>query len=509
MRFGKRLAEIVAQNGESSATYVSYKELKQVLGEMARALSRGRSGSSSNNRPERDGDSSGDEGGALAAESAAGSSEISGQPFEVLHRQFYKRIDMDLDQAHAYVVRHVNDLELLVGDWQSSAVLAGRLYTPNQLRDVASQMPFAVKDQAALVRWLASFPAKQRGQDSPQGLVEKYTHIVNLMNKTLLYVEVNLMAVRKILKKFDKKLALDLGSRSSRDYTKHHDLVMTSLQDLVIVAMQMRRVVTDLAPSLDLRPELGPETVAVLTQLKAGLILEEASVAPRAAIDVYAKPTHDPPAHGTLQSAPSTASRAEASLVADAPARPSEDAGSLRPPPGRADAHGSAASLPSKEAPADPSRSGNNGNGRRRGPGQRGGERANQPQRGGRGAGRGSGRGAGHGGAAEGANNPMNWGEFAHPLGQTQVPTFALSPEGPVCAMIGNAQPTAFMHPYFLPLYSGGCYGRDSNAGRGGCGTKGRANGQAGPQPAEPHVFGFGALPAYWATPGLAMPVRE
>eukprot|EP00439_Symbiodinium_sp_Y106_P014637 s5392_g2.t1 len=122
-----------------------------------------------------------------------------------------------------------------------------------------------------------------------------YSEIARRLNALLQYLEVNLTAVRKILKKFDKKVPAEFRVRKTQDYKGHHELFMTSMQYVLVTAVQMQRLiaerVADSEPLAVPVSQLGPESLAVLalTPGPAG-VGDVLGRVPATRIDVYAKP---------------------------------------------------------------------------------------------------------------------------------------------------------------------------------------------------------------------------
>lgn len=322
MRFGKRLAE-VTQRSRANEPYVSYKELKHVVRKLATLIGEG-------GWSVREDDSSADEvpgrrqsgqGFSSAASSAAASSAAAAsalpssaivpslmQSIEADQKEFFDRLTADIAAAKLYIQGVVTSLEALVGDWQCAAISAGLLFTPEQLEDIQSQLPFSVEDQKVLVEWLLSMqpPASQ---DVRNNLLQKYSTLATNLNELLQFIEVNLTAVRKIFKKFEKKVPTELRMQTSGDFRAHHDFFLPNVQQVLRTAVQIQRllastVLADLGPEATATAvpisQIGPESLSLLNWLRATSGLEEmlgtASVARINVLDlrsftVYAKPT--------------------------------------------------------------------------------------------------------------------------------------------------------------------------------------------------------------------------
>merc|ERR1719245_1633315 len=119
-------------------------------------------------------------------------------------------------------------LEAGAGEWQSCAIQAGLLFTPTQLQEVSASLPFQVSSRQDLVDWLMGMQMDVRSQASNATLVEKYNVIANTLNGVLQYIEVNLTAIRKIFKKFEKKVPAELRVQEAIDFKAHHELFMPS-----------------------------------------------------------------------------------------------------------------------------------------------------------------------------------------------------------------------------------------------------------------------------------------
>jgi len=294
MRFGKLLAA-VTQKSRANEPYLSYKELKHNISKVHAACG----------LQDDAEQSSGDEGPGLLAQerlesqAASSSSHVaasSSANARVVGPQedFFNLIHQDVTAAKLYVQSTVSGLEAMLGEFQVAAVKAGLLFTPQQLEEVSRQLP-APMDQEALVEWLLSLRPGAKTREERCCLVEKYSEIARRLNALLQYLEVNLTAVRKILKKFDKKVPAEFRVRKTQDYKGHHELFMTSMQYVLVTAVQMQRLiaerVADSEPLAVPVSQLGPESLAVLalTPGPAG-VGDVLGRVPATRIDVYAKP---------------------------------------------------------------------------------------------------------------------------------------------------------------------------------------------------------------------------
>lgn len=334
MRFGKRLVE-VTQRSRANEPYISYKELKHVLSKLAALLGEG---GGLGGETEQDGSSGGEggpaqrpaaqsissrgagagpaapvagaaglDGGACASASSsaaaygAGSTATAPSRLETHQQEFFRRVDADVAAARMYVLGVVSGLEAQVGEWQSTAIRAGLLFTPEQLEDVSAQLPFQMESQQALVDWLMSLQPVVRSQEVRRTLVQKYSNIASSLNALLQYIEVNLTAIRKIFKKFEKKVPAALHVKNVRDYKAHHDFFMPSMQHILATAVQMQRlIVSFVAPVMGAEAaalavpisQIGPESLALLSWLRGPAALDDVlGGVPVARIDVYAKPS--------------------------------------------------------------------------------------------------------------------------------------------------------------------------------------------------------------------------
>ena len=296
MRFGKLLAA-VTQNSRADEPYISYKELKHNLSKVSALCGK--------DEPDN---SSGDEYGPVqqeilesqAASSsssvvAASSGSAMGHPRIVGPQQdFFSLLDHDLAASKLYVQSNVSGIEAMIGEWQVAAVKAGLVFTPQQLDEVRSQLPVHMEEDA-LVAWLLSLTPGAKTKDARLALVDQYSEVARLLNSLLQYVEVNLTAVRKILKKFDKKIPPEFRTRKVQDYKVHHELFMPSMQHVLVTAVQMQRLIAEtVAESGDLAvpiSQLGPESLAVLSSIQNRIAVDDVfGYTKPGKIDVYAKP---------------------------------------------------------------------------------------------------------------------------------------------------------------------------------------------------------------------------
>lgn len=312
MRFGKRLAA-VTQKSQANEPYISYKDLKHVISRVA-SLYAGK---------EEPNCSSGDEGFSdvasarptqsqqaqyPSAASTAGAGTSLSLRIAASQEDFFHRVDADVAAAKLYVQSSVSSLETMVGDWQVDAINAGFLYTAEQLEEVSHEMPFAMDNQEALVDWLMSLHAADNLMDARRRLVEKYANLTSILNATLQYIEVNLTAIRKIFKKFEKKVPSEIRIRNVREYKAHHDLLMPTVQHLLLTVVQIQRIILNYVAtdhSLQeyalgaLVSQIGPESLALISWLRGPAACDEVLGNTSAArIDVYAKPGAAASVHG-------------------------------------------------------------------------------------------------------------------------------------------------------------------------------------------------------------------
>lgn len=315
MRFGKRFAEVSA-SGRSNEPYVSYKELKHTVSKARAANLIGGGGGASS-----DEDGGGRDDCAPAAlqtalevhggGSASSSSRlaVSGLPggsqskLEQHQHEFFRIIDNDIALARAYVQSEVAMLEAAMGEWQSSAVVAGLLFTPEQLEDVASTLPFQTRGRQDLLDWLFGMQDVANNEASCAVLLEKYNVIASTLNGVLQYIEVNLTAVRKIFKKYAKKIPAEHRVSQVVDFKAHHGLFMLPMQHFLVAAVSMQRIVfqrvvpgcsPEAAASAVPISRLGQESVELLSCLRGPASQEDVlRNTPAACIDVYAKPSPD------------------------------------------------------------------------------------------------------------------------------------------------------------------------------------------------------------------------
>jgi hypothetical protein len=238
-------------------------------------------------------------------------SSSSSKPFcvrsalEDQQRKFFDRIDMDLCRALSHMQSVLANLEASVGEWQAQATISGLLFTPVQLEEVASSMPFQLQNEEALVDWLIGLQPVARTRSARQALVSRYCEIAEMLHTLLQYIEVNITAVRKILKKFEKKVPAEFRARNAQSYKAHHDLLSMDLQNLIVVMVHMHRLAHD-AKALDAELKVdstpaspisfvGVETLQVLQKIRGPQELHDLLSGQPAArsIDVFAKPNTD------------------------------------------------------------------------------------------------------------------------------------------------------------------------------------------------------------------------
>jgi len=137
-------------------------------------------------------------------------------------------------------------------------------------------------------------------------LVERYGHIAATLQVLLQYIEVNITAVRKILKKFEKKVPAEFHVQNAQSYSAHHKLLTSDLQDLLVTVVQMHRLVQSDMKSFDAEPDVrssmtlpisfvGPETLLVFQRIKVSNELRDLITGQSVMRigDVYAKPGSD------------------------------------------------------------------------------------------------------------------------------------------------------------------------------------------------------------------------
>lgn len=339
MRFGKRLTELQNQNGQLNQPYISYKELKRAIGDLARlAASTGDVSASKIDAA----DSSGDEAGPPEADerqsmgASSSSSSVKSQ-LEEQQKNFFKKIDDDVASAVAHIRNIISTVEVGIGDWQCQAAASGVLFTPAQLDEVAATLPFECSDQQVLVQWLSGLqtepgPSLAASADGSRPvrlqLAERYSYISSALQVLLQYIEVNVTAVRKILKKFDKKMPFKFQWQSTQNYKAHHSLFSTDLQDLVVTAVQMYRLIVamDLPEDSSVRTStsvspisfMGPESLQVLQQLKVVPELNDMIVGNHVVNFVYAKPGSNDNRGPGAKATPSASATTSAAKVATA-----------------------------------------------------------------------------------------------------------------------------------------------------------------------------------------------
>jgi len=307
MRFGKRLAELI-QRDSSNLPYVKYKDLKHTVGELTKIIQDGGLRSE-----EDDGASSGEEGPREPAMSSAPAACAPSTEVEVActdvestvsrlkqhEQEFFNQIDRDLQEVVVHVQSAVVSLEAALGELQCAAIRAGLLFTPKQMEEVTAQLPFEVQDQEMVAKWVHSLHPTDSSKVESYGLIEKYGNISLALNQLMQYIEVNLTAVRKILKKFEKKVPAAVRGRHARSYKAHHELLMPALRHILITSQHMQHVIIAACPQVDATLQaiirqgahVGPESHAVLSKLHGPGHLDNVLSPPL--IDVYAKPNAD------------------------------------------------------------------------------------------------------------------------------------------------------------------------------------------------------------------------
>lgn len=338
MRFGKRLA-VAIQNGLANEPYVSYKELKHTVSKFAALIGGGNDqvtddeGSSANEDASPKYQIPASAPSTSAPSTSAGSSAAAwsdklfagGQStlrLEAHQREFFARLDADIAQATMHVQSSIASLEAAMGDWQVSAIVAGLLFTPDQLNEVSSVLPCQIRDQEVLLEWLVGLQPSGCSKTIGQVLFNKYNKIAGRLNMLLQYIEVNLTAIRKILKKFEKKIPASLRIQNVCEYKTHHSLCIPSLQDLLRTAVQMYRLVSSAvvahmaaATTSIVVPisQIGPESLSLLSRHLEPADLDALSGVIPARIDVYAKPN---PANGGSNGAAGVSSRRPSTDIA-------------------------------------------------------------------------------------------------------------------------------------------------------------------------------------------------
>merc|ERR1719422_1464750 len=91
-----------------------------------------------------------------------------------LQQEFCRLIDIDIMQAKTYIESSVRTLEAVVGEWQVAAVSAGLMFTPEQLEDISSELPFDVPSNQILVDWLIKTKEREYSLEVREGLVRDY-----------------------------------------------------------------------------------------------------------------------------------------------------------------------------------------------------------------------------------------------------------------------------------------------------------------------------------------------
>jgi len=291
MRFGKRLAEIV-QSGRSHEPYISYKELKHTIKKVSMLID---TGSCS-------GDSSGDDCGSAGEEhcgrDAASADGTLGNAssctavqerttLESHQKEFFRIIDINMIQAKTYIESSVHVLEAVAGEWQMAAVMAGLIFTPHQLEDISAELPFRVPSDQAMVDWLLQMRSQECTADARVSLTRNYNLVASSLNNLQQYIEVNVTALRKIFKKFEKKVPVKHRIQNVREHYKHHDLLVPSFQQLFVTALQMQHVMFELSTSQEL------ENLVMLAHGIGSLDEVMNGGSPARRIDVYAKPNPD------------------------------------------------------------------------------------------------------------------------------------------------------------------------------------------------------------------------
>ena len=234
--------------------------------------------------------------------------KCSKEEFEDKQRAFYTRLNADMDNAKLYIQSVTGSLGAAIGDWQASAVGCGILVTPEQIEAVQASLPFQVRDTGLLVRWALGLQSPEALQHAQESLGYKYVDIASNLNALLQYIEVNLTAIRKILKKFEKKMPIDMRIPTEHNFKNHQNLFSFPVQQLIIACTQIRILlgsedptvvdtagpsVTEMNDSAASVFEIGPESLAMLKSASPDSVLTELlglCQDPIAQIDVYAQP---------------------------------------------------------------------------------------------------------------------------------------------------------------------------------------------------------------------------
>lgn len=273
--------------------YIDYKALKGIVAECCRILESGSGGGT--------GDSGRDQ-------ERSSTSPPPEPPDSVLvhlaelHQKFYKQIDDDLATALTYAQSTLSVIEVGIGDWQCQAAVCGLLFTPQQLEEASASLPFECADQSALVRLIGSF---QSADDLAKGnLIEHYTHIAATLQMLLQFVEVNVTAVRKIIKKIDKKVAAEYRVQEVQTYKAQSSLCSPDLQDVVVSVVQMHSILLGLSDAnvdVDVKGLVsptsffGPETLQLMQSVPVNGEFKELITPERQTVvlDPYARPVAD------------------------------------------------------------------------------------------------------------------------------------------------------------------------------------------------------------------------
>lgn len=173
--------------------------------------------------------------------------------------------------------------------------------------------------------WLLKLRASPDAQRSQQELVSKYRSIESTLGVLLVYIEVNLAATRKILKKLEKKVPGELRLHSTNEYRRHHKLLDAPLQDVLITVRQIKELIAaHCGQAAGALPNMTIDVECQQILLATRGSLEDLQPAASLGIDVYAKP---PSADATLQ-----AERARLHLAASSAPDAKESAAPVRGP---------------------------------------------------------------------------------------------------------------------------------------------------------------------------------
>jgi len=294
----------VKLNDCANQPYISYKELKQIIADLERLVAMKRICDRALSPGEKDflAAPSGDSGGARCD----GPPSASSSDLQARQCDFFQCLEVDTTRCVSHARSIMESLQAEIGEWQSAAVIAGLLFTPEQLEQLSAVLPFEVRDEQVLVQWLAKLQVAGGVSDRQRGLVVRYAKIANTVAALLNFIEVNLAAVRKILKKFEKRIPGELRIKSGVEFKEHYELVGPAMQNMLVTLAGMQRLIAGIgssddgadaaAPSFPV-VEVGVETCSTLRSLPSPAVDLAELLGERepSEVDVYAKP----PAHGS------------------------------------------------------------------------------------------------------------------------------------------------------------------------------------------------------------------